>query len=128
MCDTGHNVGGIGYIVEQLRRQRCDTLRIVFGMVSDKDIEAVLALLPQNAVYYFTQASVKRAMPAEKLRAMASAHGLTGRSYPDVGTALKQARADARTEDFIFVGGSSFIVADLLTLWQNQVFRSDICL
>lgn len=128
VCDTGHNVGGIGYIVEQLRRQRCDTLRIVFGMVSDKDIEAVLALLPQNAVYYFTQASVKRAMPAEKLRAMASAHGLTGRSYPDVGTALKQARADARTEDFIFVGGSSFIVADLLTLWQNQVFRSDICL
>ena len=128
VCDTGHNVGGIGYIVEQLRRQRCDTLRIVFGMVSDKDIEAVLALLPQNAVYYFTQASVKRAMPAEKLRAMASAHGLTGRSYSDVGTALKQARADARTEDFIFVGGSSFIVADLLTLWQNQVFRSDICL
>ena len=128
VCDTGHNVGGIGYIVEQLRRQRCDTLRIVFGMVSDKDIEAVLALLPQNAVYYFTQASVKRAMPAEKLRAMASAHGLAGRSYPDVGTALKQARADARTEDFIFVGGSSFIVADLLTLWQNQVFRSDICL
>ena len=128
VCDTGHNVGGIGYIVEQLRRQRCDTLRIVFGMVSDKDIEAVLALLPQNAVYYFTQASVKRAMPAEKLRAMASAHGLTGRSYPDVRTALKQARADARTEDFIFVGGSSFIVADLLTLWQNQVFRSDICL
>lgn len=128
VCDTGHNVGGIGYIVEQLSRQRCDTLRIVFGMVSDKDIEAVLALLPQNAVYYFTQASVKRAMPAEKLRAMASAHGLTGRSYPDVGTALKQARADARTEDFIFVGGSSFIVADLLTLWQNQVFRSDICL
>lgn len=128
VCDTGHNVGGIGYIVEQLSRQRCDTLRIVFGMVSDKDIEAVLALLPQNAIYYFTQASVKRAMPAEKLRAMASAHGLTGRSYPDVGTALKQARADARTEDFIFVGGSSFIVADLLTLWQNQVFRSDICL
>lgn len=123
ICDTGHNVGGIQYIVEQLRQQPCDTLRIVFGMVNDKDINGVLELLPRQAVYYFTQASVKRAMPVHDLQALAANHGLDGRCYDSVETALRQAREEAGANDCIFVGGSSFIVADLLTVLQgNRAF------
>ena len=123
ICDTGHNVGGIQYIVEQLRQQPCDTLRIVFGMVNDKDINGVLELLPRQAVYYFTQASVKRAMPAHDLQALAASHGLDGRCYDSVETALRQAQEEAGANDCLFVGGSSFIVADLLTALQgNRAF------
>ena len=114
VCDAGHNIGGIGYVAKQLQAQECDTLRIVFGMVSDKDISAVLAMMPQNAVYYFTQASIKRAMPAAELKVKAAAFGLQGSHYPNVKAALQAAKDDSATDDFIFVGGSCFIVADLL--------------
>lgn len=114
VCDTGHNVGGIQYIVNQLKQQTYDTLRIVFGMVNDKDINGVLEILPKDATYYFTQASVKRAMPAKDLQVLAFEHGLNGDCYPNVTTALQQAKVDANPDDFIYIGGSSFIVADLL--------------
>ena len=114
VCDAGHNIGGIEYIVRQLQAQECDTLRIVFGMVSDKDITAVLAMMPKKAVYYFTQASIQRAMPAAELQEKASAFGLTGDHYPNVKAALEAAKTDSNANDFIFVGGSCFIVADLL--------------
>ncbi|MBQ8502428.1 MAG: bifunctional folylpolyglutamate synthase/dihydrofolate synthase [Bacteroides sp.] len=114
ICDTGHNVGGISYIVEQLKQQNYRQLHIVIGMVNDKDIRGVVSLLPHEATYYFTQASVKRAMPAAELQALAHKAGLQGDSYPDVPTAVKAAQQKSLPEDFIFVGGSSFIVADLL--------------
>ena len=114
ICDTGHNVGGIRYIAEQLSRQHYDRLRIVIGMVNDKDIRGVLALLPTDASYYFTQASVKRALPAEEVQKQASAFGLKGSAYPNVKIALKEALAQSGPQDLIFIGGSSFIVADLL--------------
>lgn len=114
ICDTGHNVGGIRYIAEQLSRQHYDRLRIVIGMVNDKDIRGVLALLPTDASYYFTQASVKRALPAEEVQKQASAFGLKGNAYPNVKIALKEALAQSGPQDLIFIGGSSFIVADLL--------------
>ena len=114
ICDTGHNVGGIQYIVEQLSRQTYKHLRIVIGMVNDKDISGVLAMLPKDALYYFTKASVKRALNETEIKALAEKAGLTGNAYPDVDTALKAAQNDAEQDDFIFVGGSSFIVADLL--------------
>lgn len=115
VCDTGHNVGGIRYIVKQLSFQHYRRLHIVIGMVNDKDIRGVLALLPADATYYFTQASVKRALPAEEMQRQASAFGLQGNAYPNVKTALEAALAQADAEDFVFVGGSSFIVADLLS-------------
>lgn len=115
VCDTGHNVGGIQYIVKQLSFQHYRRLHIVIGMVNDKDIRGVLALLPADATYYFTQASVKRALPAEEMQRQASAFGLQGNAYPNVKTALEAALAQADAEDFVFVGGSSFIVADLLS-------------
>ena len=76
ICDTGHNVGGISYTAQQLKEQKCKTLRIVFGMVSDKDVNSVLKLMPKNAVYYFCQASVKRAMPHNELRKLVKQHQL----------------------------------------------------
>lgn len=114
VCDTGHNVGGISYIVSQLEAQKYDTLHIVIGMVNDKDITGVLKLLPKNAKYYFTQASVQRALPASKVQEQAQAFGLYGETYPDVVSAFAAAKANATPSDFIFIGGSSFIVADLL--------------
>ena len=122
VCDAGHNTGGIKYIVEQLERERKNhtALRIVFGMVNDKDISAVLAMMPTNAQYYFTQASIKRAMPAEELQAKAATYNLKGNHYPTVEIALQAAKSDSSEKDFIFVGGSCFIVADLLTSVNAQ--------
>ena len=114
ICDTGHNVGGITYIVEQLKQQTYRQLHIIIGMVNDKDISGVLALLPKDAVYYFTKASVKRALPEEELCRLAAKAGLQGNCYPDVPAAVTAAQEKSHPEDFIFVGGSSFIVADLL--------------
>ena len=119
VCDTGHNVGGITYVVEQLRQQSCHQLRIVIGMVNDKDISGVLALLPKEAIYYFTQASVNRALPAKQLLHLATEAGLKGKAYASVKNAVKAAMKESLPEDFIFVGGSNFIVADLL---ESKVF------
>lgn len=119
VCDTGHNVGGITYVVEQLRQQSCNQLRIVIGMVNDKDISGVLALLPKEAIYYFTKASVNRALPAKQLLHLATEAGLKGKAYASVKNAVKAAMKESLPEDFIFVGGSNFIVADLL---ESKVF------
>ena len=114
VCDTGHNVGGIRYIVEQLKEEKYRRLHIVMGMVNDKDVRGVLGLMPKEAVYYFTQASVKRAMPAGRLKGLGLEAGLRGECYADVPAAVRAAQKESLPEDFIFVGGSSFIVADLL--------------
>lgn len=114
ICDTGHNVGGITYIAEQLKQQNYRQLHIIIGMVNDKDVSGVLALLPKDATYYFTKASVKRALPEEELCKLAAKAGLQGSCYPNVSAAVTAAQEKSHPEDFIFVGGSSFIVADLL--------------
>lgn len=114
VCDTGHNVGGFRWITKQLNKVHAP-MRIVFGMVNDKDISGVLSMMPKHATYYFCQASVKRALPHEDIKQKAKAYGLEGNSYPTVVQAYKAALADAQAEDFIYVGGSSFVVADLLS-------------
>ncbi len=115
VCDTGHNAGGMQYIAKQLSMQHCRQMHIVIGMTGDKDTNSMLTLLPDGAVYYFTQAGVKRALPADKLCRAAAVHGLHGKAYPTVRKAMEAALAAAEEGDFIFVGGSSFIVADLLS-------------
>lgn len=119
VCDTGHNVAGIFYILNQLKtlkeQNAYKQLYFVFGMVNDKDISSVLAILPKDATYYFTQASVERALPAEELAQQARSNGLNGNAYSTVIDAIRAAQEKSLPEDFIFVGGSSFIVADLLT-------------
>ncbi len=119
MCDTGHNAGGWQYLSRQIAAQPCKQLRIVFGMVDDKDIDTVMGMMPQHAIYYFTQASTHRAIPASRVTAEAKAHHLEGTPYPTVVEAYRQALADAAPDDFIFVGGSSYVVADLLTWLQT---------
>lgn len=114
ICDTGHNVGGWEYLSRQIKSQPCRRLRIVFGMVDDKDIDTVCRMLPKEATYYFTQATTHRAIPAEKVMDEGRKHGLCGKAFGSVKEAYEEALADADKEDFIFVGGSSYIVADFL--------------
>lgn len=114
ICDTGHNVNGLEYIVKQLQQQKYEKLHIVFGMVNDKDIEGVLSIMPKDATYYFCQASVKRAMPSQQLKTLAEAHELKGNTFANVLDAYNSARQNASQNDFIYIGGSSFIVADLI--------------
>jgi dihydrofolate synthase/folylpolyglutamate synthase len=113
IADTGHNEAGIKLIVQQLSRIKCTALRMVIGVVNDKDVHAMLALLPKEAVYYFTNAQIPRALPANELQALAKNYGLIGENYASVQEALQAAKNDASETDVIFVGGSNFIVAEV---------------
>ena len=101
------------------KEKRNAMLKIVFGMVDDKDIDTVLAMLPKDAQYFFTQAETHRAIPAEKVREKAESYCLKGISFKNVTEAYKAAQQDAKPGDMIFVGGSSYIVADLLAAVQK---------
>jgi len=114
ICDTAHNEAGIRYTMQQLVALNHNHIHIVFGMVNDKDVHAVLTLLPKNATYYFTQAAIPRALPAGLLQQQASEHGLSGNCYLSVQAALDAARKHAGTNDVIYVGGSTFVVAEVL--------------
>ena len=114
ICDTGHNVGGMQYITRQLTETPHLHLHIIIGMVNDKDVNTVLSMLPKDAVYYFTQASVKRAMPVEDFAKIAQKHNLHGSCYANVELAYRAAKQKAEKNDLIFFGGSTFIVADML--------------
>jgi len=116
VCDTGHNTDGWNYLSKQIARQHGQTKRIVFGMVDDKDIHTVMGMLPRNARYYFTQASTKRAVPVENVVELGRRYGLQGAGFRTVEAAYEAAMADACASDFVFVGGSSYVVADLLSI------------
>lgn len=117
ICDTGHNLAAWQYLAPQIEREsQGRPLHIVFGMVDDKDVNGVLALLPRRATYYFTQADTHRAIPAGHLAELAASAGLNGIPYPTVADAYRAVRANAPSDAFIFIGGSSYVVADLLTL------------
>ena len=120
ICDTGHNVGGWQYLSQQIKSQPCKNLHIVFGMVDDKDIDTVMNMLPTNATYYFTQAQTKRAIPANIVKEKGKEHHLKGYVFSQVADAYKAALHHANEDDFIFVGGSSYIVADFLALYDNM--------
>lgn len=114
IADTGHNVGGWQYLADSLSAWPAGKVRCILGFVNDKDINSILTLLPRDAVYYFTRASVPRALDPQLLLDAARCHGIDGTIYPDVAVAIAAARADAATDDLIFIGGSTFIVADAL--------------
>lgn len=112
-CDTGHNEAGVRLVLRQIALIKYDNLHIVWGMVKDKDIEHILELLPKSARYYFCNARQERALPADELKARALSHGLKGDSYVSVEQALAAARKQASSHDFIYVGGSTFVVAEV---------------
>lgn len=118
-CDTGHNVGGWIYLSQQLAQQNCEQMRIVFGMVNDKDLSTIIQMLPQNAQYYWTQPSCQRAFPVEKVAQLGRENHLHGKAFPTVSDAYQAAMHDADAQDFIFIGGSSYVVADLLTFLKQ---------
>jgi dihydrofolate synthase/folylpolyglutamate synthase len=114
VCDTGHNVDGINLVVEQIANTPHEKLHMVIGMVGDKNIDGMLSLLPSGATYYFTRASIPRAIDEKALAAQAAKYGLNGKSYPTVNEAISQAKQNANINDLIFIGGSTFVVADAL--------------
>lgn len=119
ICDTGHNIGGWQYLARQIADTPCKRRHIVLGFVNDKDISGILQLISQTVAkdevtFYFTQASVRRALPATDLKAIASRFDLIGNAYDNVNEAYIAALSNASDNDFVFIGGSNFIVADLL--------------
>lgn len=118
VCDTGHNVGGWEYISRRLHSID-GTLHMVIGFVNDKDVSHILEMMPKTAKYYITNAAIERAMPATQLAEIATQSGLIGKQYPSVEEAYNAALAAAQPSDTIFIGGSTFIVADLLTSLQK---------
>lgn len=115
ICDTGHNSHGLRYVSEQLAQLKYERLHMVFGMVSDKDVESVLPLLPKDAIYYFTQADSPRAIAAADFAAMAAGFGLHGTAYPSIEDAVQAAQRAAAADDVLFIGGSNYIVGVALT-------------
>lgn len=118
IADTGHNEAGLRYNMAQLKRMMESRpggrLRIVLGFVADKDVEHIIGMFPQDAEYYLTAAAIPRALGVADLEAYADRAGLKGGSYADVMTAYEAALSDASADDVVYVGGSTFIVADLL--------------
>jgi len=114
ICDTGHNREGLEYVVRQLNKARKHALHVILGFVSDKDLSSVLPLFPHDALYYFTRASVPRALDEKVLMAAAAGYGLHGSSHSTVDGALRAASAAAKPDDMIFIGGSTFVVAEVL--------------
>lgn len=113
-ADTGHNLNGIQEVMKQISLTPHNQLHIVWGMVKDKDITKVLGLLPNTAQYYFCNAQLPRALPAAEMQQQAATFGLQGNHYPTVADALKVARAAAQQGDLVFVGGSTFVVAEVV--------------
>ncbi|TAH01399.1 MAG: bifunctional folylpolyglutamate synthase/dihydrofolate synthase [Sphingobacteriales bacterium] len=114
VCDTGHNQNGIEYVLKQIAEQKFENLHMVIGMVKDKDIDKVLSMLPKNAIYYFTKASIPRAMDEKELQAKAISFGLNGKTYRSVVEAKSAAKLAANKNDMIFIGGSTFVVAEAI--------------
>ncbi|MEI6678188.1 MAG: folylpolyglutamate synthase/dihydrofolate synthase family protein [Mariniphaga sp.] len=114
VCDTGHNEGGLREVLAQIKQTPYKTLHFVLGMVNDKDISGVLRLLPTEAIYYFTKAAIPRALEENQLMKMAAFFNLKGSTYSSVAEAVEAARKNAVAEDFIFIGGSTFVVAEVL--------------
>ncbi len=119
VCDTGHNAHGLKEVAAQLRDCAYDNLYVVFGAVREKDMDAILPLLPREAYYVFTQAAMERALDASFLTARAAAYGLRGETVPCVADAVARVRRMAGTEDMVFIGGSTFVVAEALPLYGD---------
>jgi dihydrofolate synthase / folylpolyglutamate synthase len=113
ICDTGHNVDGINQILAQLHSLQPKQVHFVFGAVNDKDITNILEMLPKSYVYYFCQANIPRALPVDELLQKARQVGLTGKAYSSVSDAVQAAKENAVPDEVIFIGGSTFVVAEI---------------
>ena len=114
ICDTAHNRDGLTFVMKQLGAISCDQLHIILGFVDDKNIDIILPLFPKNATYYFCKPNVDRGLDEDKLKQKASQYTLLGQSYSSVNEAYKKSLKVATKNDVIFVGGSTFVVAEVL--------------
>jgi len=114
VCDTGHNEAGIKEVIKNLNSLHYDQLHIVLGMVKDKDISAVLSQLPKKAMYYFCSPQLERALSPEDIQEQANSYGLLGNAYTSVFNAFTAAKENASKNDVVFIGGSTFVVAEVL--------------
>ncbi|MEF3080130.1 bifunctional folylpolyglutamate synthase/dihydrofolate synthase [Winogradskyella poriferorum] len=114
VCDTAHNKEGLSYTMQQLQAESYNKLHIVFGVVSDKDLDGIISLLPKQASYYFCKPNVQRGQDEEFLKEYFLNKGFTGNSYSSVNEALHTAKLNANTDDLIYVGGSTFVVAEII--------------
>jgi dihydrofolate synthase/folylpolyglutamate synthase len=114
ICDTAHNREGLSLIIKQLNTVSYDQLHIVLGVVDDKNLDTILPLFPKNAIYYFCKPNVVRGLEEEELKQKASQYSLVGQTYSSVNKAYKKSLIAAAKNDLIFVGGSTFVVAEVL--------------
>jgi dihydrofolate synthase/folylpolyglutamate synthase len=114
VADTGHNAHGLKYVMQQLSMEKYEQLHIVFGMVKDKDRTEILSLLPKDAIYYFTKPNLLRALPEDELQQECLQQGLKGDAFSSVYEAIEKAKKNAGKNDLIFIGGSTFVVAEAL--------------
>ncbi|GAA3576147.1 folylpolyglutamate synthase/dihydrofolate synthase family protein [Snuella lapsa] len=114
VCDTGHNREGLTCVMDQLSKETFNTLHIVFGVVNDKDLNDIIDLLPQKAVYYFCKPDIPRGLDERTLKTVFNNHGLKGEAYSSVKEAYNKALLNAGDNDFIFIGGSTFVVAEII--------------
>ena len=114
ICDIGHNEDGIKQVTQQIAELHFNKLHFVFGVVKDKNIDTILSLLPKHAQYYFCQANIDRAMDTKELVKKGIKSGLKGSAHTSVKQALETAKKNAMKDDLIFVGGSTFVVAEVL--------------
>lgn len=114
ICDTAHNKEGLSIVFNQIKKESFEELHIVFGVVNDKNLEAILPLLPKSAKYYFSKPNNPRGLAAETLHQKATEFGLTGTQFHSIPDAYEAAKAAAKTDDFIYIGGSTFVVAEII--------------
>jgi dihydrofolate synthase/folylpolyglutamate synthase len=114
ICDTAHNTHGLTIVLNQIQKEPFENLHIVLGVVNDKDLDEVLPLFPKNAIYYFSKPNIPRGLEATILAKKANQFGLIGEIYNSVSDAYKKAKQNAQPTDFIYVGGSTFVVAEIL--------------
>ena len=119
VADIAHNAGGIESVLENLKNCTFSSLRIVLGVVNDKDVETMLSLLPQNAAYYFCKADIPRGLDASLLKEKAEKFSLKGNVYSSVKEAFNSAKKDSKNEEMILVTGSAFVVAEVLAFSKN---------
>ena len=114
VCDTAHNSHGLKIVLNQIQKHQFETLHVVLGVVNDKDLDSILPLFPKNAKYYFCKPNVPRGLDAEILKQKASDFGLLGKVFDSVSEAYVNAKEIASKSDFIYIGGSTFVVAEIV--------------
>ena len=114
ICDTAHNANGLEMVVNQLKKEKYNQLHIVLGVVNDKDLDAILPLFPKNASFYFCKPKNERGLNATILQEKAKSYQLFGNTYASVSKAYKNALCESSNKDVIFIGGSNFVVSEII--------------